>query len=80
MTQLSISFQKSLFFLSDPTDMQTLKSFYKSVRPWGLWQPVYQELIKEDKSIKKNIIGNKYIACKFDNSNNNVSLSKESLN
>ena len=41
-------------FLSDPTDMQTLKSFYKSVRPWGWWQPVYQELIKEDESIKKN--------------------------
>ena len=41
-------------FLSDPTDMQTLKSFYKSVRPWGWWQPVYQELMKEDKSIKKN--------------------------
>ena len=28
----------------------------------------------------KNIIGNKYIACKFDNSCSNVSLSKESLN
>ena len=41
-------------FLSDPTDMQTLKSFYKSVRPWGWWQPVYQELIKEDESIQKN--------------------------
>jgi hypothetical protein len=34
--------------------MQTLKSFYKSVRPWGWWQPVYQELMKENKSIKKN--------------------------
>jgi hypothetical protein len=34
--------------------MQTLKSFYKSVRPWGWWQPVYQELIEEDESIKKN--------------------------
>ena len=33
---------------------QTLKSFYKSVRPWGWWQPVYQELIEEDESIKKN--------------------------
>jgi len=41
-------------FLSKPTDMQTLKSFYKSVRPWGWWQPVYQELIKEDESIQKN--------------------------
>jgi hypothetical protein len=41
-------------FLSDPTDMQTLKSFYKSVRPWGWWKPVYQELINEDQSIQKN--------------------------
>ena len=43
-------------FLSDPTDMQTLKSFYKSVRPWGWWQPVYQELIKEGESIQKNTV------------------------
>ena len=41
-------------FLSDPTDMQTLKSFYKSVRPWGWWKPVYQELINEGQSIQKN--------------------------
>ncbi len=41
-------------FLSEPTDMQTLKSFYKSVRPWGWWQPVYQELTKEGEGIQKN--------------------------
>jgi SSS family solute:Na+ symporter len=41
-------------FLSKPTDMQILKSFYKSVRPWGWWQPVYQELTKEDEGIQKN--------------------------
>tara|TARA_B110000211_G_scaffold176474_1_gene199437 strand:- start:508 stop:798 length:291 start_codon:yes stop_codon:yes gene_type:complete len=34
--------------------MQILKSFYKSVRPWGWWQPVYQELTKEDEGIQKN--------------------------
>tara|TARA_B110000003_G_scaffold126371_1_gene128461 strand:+ start:78 stop:365 length:288 start_codon:yes stop_codon:yes gene_type:complete len=34
--------------------MQTLKSFYKSVRPWGWWKPVYQELINEGQSIQKN--------------------------
>lgn len=34
--------------------MSTLKSFYKSVRPWGWWGPVYKELLKEDNSFKKN--------------------------
>ena len=41
-------------FLSKPTEINTLKSFYKSVRPWGWWNPVYKELLKEDDSIKKN--------------------------
>ncbi len=41
-------------FLSEPTDMKTLKSFYKTVRPWGWWGPVYKELLKEDSTLKKN--------------------------
>jgi len=41
-------------FLSKPTEMKTLKSFYKTVRPWGWWNPVYKELLNDDKSIKKN--------------------------
>ena len=41
-------------FLTKPTEMSTLKSFYKSVRPWGWWGPVYKELLKEDNSFKKN--------------------------
>ena len=41
-------------FLTKPTEMNTLKSFYKSVRPWGWWGPVYKELLKEDNSFKKN--------------------------
>lgn len=41
-------------FLSEPTDMKTLKSFYKTVRPWGWWGPIYKELLKEDGKLKKN--------------------------
>ena len=41
-------------FLSEPTDMKTLKSFYKTVRPWGWWGPVYKELLKENGTLKKN--------------------------
>ena len=41
-------------FLSEPTDMKTLKSFYKTVRPWGWWGPVYKELLKEESTLKKN--------------------------
>ena len=41
-------------FLSEPTDMKTLKSFYKTVRPWGWWGPVYKELLKEESTLNKN--------------------------
>ena len=41
-------------YLTAPTAMDTLKSFYKSVRPWGWWGPVHRELLKEDSDIKKN--------------------------
>jgi len=41
-------------YLSKPTDMKVLKSFYKSVKPWGWWGPVYMALKKEDETITKN--------------------------
>ncbi len=31
-----------------PTDEQTLKKFYKSVRPWGFWKPIHTMVIKDD--------------------------------
>jgi Na+/proline symporter len=37
-----------------PTNMDTLKSFYKNVHPWGFWEPVCKELQKEDPSFKIN--------------------------
>ncbi len=27
-------------YTAKPTDMETLKKFYTSVRPWGFWKPV----------------------------------------
>ncbi len=36
------------------TDMDTLKSFYKNVRPWGFWKPVQNMIIKEDPSFAAN--------------------------
>ena len=41
-------------FSSEPTDMNTLKSFYKTVRPWGWWGPVFDKLKKEDNMLNKN--------------------------
>jgi len=41
-------------YLSNPTDMEVLKSFYKDVRPWGWWGPVFKKLKESDKSIEKN--------------------------
>jgi Na+/proline symporter len=41
-------------YLSEPTDMKVLKSFYRNVKPWGWWDPVYQEILKEDPEFTKN--------------------------
>ncbi|WP_289660527.1 sodium:solute symporter family protein [Flavobacterium panacagri] len=41
-------------YLSKPTDMEVLKSFYSNVRPWGFWSPVYKQLKAEDQSFQKN--------------------------
>lgn len=41
-------------YLTPPTNMATLKSFYKNVRPWGWWKPVLKELQAEDTEVEKN--------------------------
>lgn len=41
-------------YLTKPTDMQVLKSFYKNVKPWGWWKPVYTALQAENKTITRN--------------------------
>lgn len=36
------------------TDMKVLKSFYKTVRPWGFWGPVHAAVVAEDPSFLAN--------------------------
>ena len=41
-------------WLTPATNMETLKSFYSNVKPWGFWNPVYKALKKDDKLFTKN--------------------------
>ena len=41
-------------YLTKPTDMNVLKSFYANVHPWGFWKPVLKELKKENSKIETN--------------------------
>ena len=34
--------------LTPPNDDETLKSFYKKVRPWGFWKPIHDKVVAED--------------------------------
>jgi Na+/proline symporter len=41
-------------YLKPPTDEETLKSFYKNVRPWGFWKPIHDKVVAEDPSFEGN--------------------------
>ena len=41
-------------YLTEPTDAETLKSFYKHVRPWGFWKPVHELVVQEEPGFKRN--------------------------
>ncbi|MBI9072743.1 MAG: Na+:solute symporter [Melioribacteraceae bacterium] len=40
--------------LTDPTDEETLKAFYKNVRPWGFWKPIHEKVIAENPAFVRN--------------------------
>ena len=40
--------------LTPPTDENTLKSFYKTIRPWGFWGPVHALVVAEDPTFEAN--------------------------
>lgn len=42
-------------YLNPPDDMKTLMSFYKSIKPWGFWNPVLKEIQKKDQQIEANL-------------------------
>ncbi len=41
-------------YTAPAVDIDLLKSFYTTVRPWGFWQPVYQLVVSESPSFKPN--------------------------
>ncbi|WP_421829955.1 sodium:solute symporter family protein [Larkinella sp.] len=40
--------------LTPPTKSETLKSFYRTVRPWGFWQPIHELVVADDPSFEAN--------------------------
>ncbi len=41
-------------YTSPPTDEETLKTFYKNVKPWGFWKPIHEKVVAEDPGFKRN--------------------------
>jgi Na+/proline symporter len=41
-------------WLTKPEDNETLKKFYKSVRPWGFWKPIHELVVQEDPTFQGN--------------------------
>jgi Na+/proline symporter len=41
-------------WLTPPTDEAVLKSFYKTVNPWGFWKPIRIKVMAEDPAFKPN--------------------------
>lgn len=41
-------------YTAPATDRQVLKSFYRTVKPWGFWQPVHALVVADDPSFEPN--------------------------
>lgn len=41
-------------YAAEPTSMDVLKSFYKTVRPWGFWKPVHAMVLVDDPTFVAN--------------------------
>ena len=41
-------------YLKPPTDEETLKNFYKNVKPWGFWKPIHDKVVAEDPGFEGN--------------------------
>jgi len=53
---LLVSFAASILvcLLTEPESDEVLKKFYKNVRPWGWWDPVYRKCLADDPSFQPN--------------------------
>lgn len=41
-------------FTAPPTNIDTLKQFYKTVKPWGFWKPVHMAVLNDEPDFKPN--------------------------
>jgi hypothetical protein len=41
-------------YSAPPTEVETLKNFYKKTRPWGFWAPINTRVEAEDPDFRKN--------------------------
>jgi len=41
-------------YTAPATDPDVLKTFYRTVRPWGFWKPVHEQMIKEQPDFQPN--------------------------
>lgn len=41
-------------YAAPATEINTLKEFYKTVRPWGFWKPVHTLVVREDPAFEGN--------------------------
>ena len=41
-------------YSSPPVEEEVLKSFYKTVRPWGFWKPIHDKVVADDPSFSRN--------------------------
>jgi len=41
-------------YATPPTDTETLKAFYRTVKPWGFWKPIHELVIKDDPTFVAN--------------------------
>jgi len=41
-------------YAAPPTDAVVLKSFYKTVRPWGFWKPIHEQVVVDDPTFIAN--------------------------
>jgi hypothetical protein len=56
LTVMAVSLAASVIvcWLTRPENDDILKSFYRTVRPWGWWGPVYEKLRAEHPGFEKN--------------------------
>ncbi len=41
-------------YTAPPVEEETLKDFYKNVRPWGFWKPIQDKVLAENPDFEKN--------------------------